>query len=116
MLYCRLSMTRSIERQKRIGYRMSLPSDMHNGMKESVDDLEKLWRRIFREGINRDKDQMAELINDHFESLPEEQRDWLQGTDPRSNKPRSILVKERAMQIVQISKTPLKKRHRQKRE
>lgn len=97
----------------RFGPRMPLPSDMHDGMQEPVEALDKLWRMIFREKINKnDRELMQEIVNEFFSNLPKDQKFWLEGYDPKLRKPRSILVKERAMQVVQIAQTSLKKRHR----
>lgn len=107
-------MTRSIERGvQKYGYMMPLPSDMHEEMKEPVEQLGKLWIHIFMENIHlHDKESMRDLVNEFFDDLPENDRQWLQGEDPVFHKPRSVLVKERAMQFVQIAKTPSSKRRR----
>ena len=51
-----------------------------------------------------------------YEGLDEKSCRWLEENDPRYDRPRGIMIKERAMQMVQIEETPLSKRqHRGKR-
>jgi len=100
----------SIEIQR--GYGVPLPSDINDdGAQEVVNDLGGLWLGIFKKKTNLDRERTAELINDFYEGLGNEIRQWLEGEDPRYGKSRGILIKERAMQIAQIKNTPLSKRH-----
>lgn len=41
----------------------------------------------------------ARVVTRFFEGLPEQDQLWLEGLDPRWDRPRSILVKERALQL-----------------
>lgn len=109
-------MTISIEREvPRFGYMLPLPSDMNEVMGEPVQKLGKLWINIYREKLHKhDKEKMAELVNEFFDNLPEEQREWLEEEDKMHKKPRSVLVKERAIQYVQILETPTNKRRLKK--
>jgi len=98
------------------GWEMPLPSDMDNGTKEVVEQTLALWEGIFKNKINFDREKMGELVDGYYEGLSEEKRRWLEGDDPQYRRPRGIMIKERAMQMVQIKETPLSKRqHRGRR-
>jgi len=97
------------------GRELPLPSGMNNGTREVVDNLLSLWRHIYEEGMFRDREKTTSVVNDFYEGLDVEICQWLEREDPRYRKSRGILVKERAMQLAQISNTPLSKRqHRGK--
>jgi len=93
------------------GRGMPLPSDMSNDTREVVDDLQGLWLDIFIKKTNLNREKTAELINNFYEGLDIGTRQWLEEDDPRHKRSRGILVKENAMQIAQIKRTPFLKRH-----
>ena len=94
---------------------MPLPSDMDNGTREVVEQALGLWEEIFKNKINLDREKTTAMVNEFYEGLGEEERQWLEGDDPQYRRPRGAMIKERAMQMVQIEETPLSKRqHRGK--
>ena len=98
------------------GREMPLPSDMDNGTRGVVKQALGLWEEIFKNKINLDREKTAVIVNEFYESLDEGRRRWLEGSDPQYNRPRGVMIKEKAMQITQIEETPLSKRqHRGKR-
>ena len=97
------------------GREMPLPSDIDNGTREVVEQALGLWKEIFKNKINLDREKTAVIVNEFYESLDEGRRRWLEGSDPQYNRPRGVMIKEKAMQITQIEETPLSKRqHRGK--
>ncbi len=95
---------------------MPLPSDVDNSTREVVEQTLALWQEIFRKKINLDREKMGRLVDDYYEGLDEEKRQWLEGDDPQYYRPRGVMIKERAMQMVQIEETPFSKRqHRGRR-
>ncbi len=101
---------------KEIRREMPFPSDMDNGTREVVEQLLGLWKEIFKNKINLDREKTTAMVNKFYEGLREEERQWLEGDDPQHLRPRGAMIKERAMQMVQIEETPLSKRqHRGKR-
>ncbi|HRR05612.1 MAG TPA: hypothetical protein P5325_02295 [Candidatus Woesebacteria bacterium] len=97
------------------GREMPLPSDMDNGTREVVEQALGLWEEIFKNKINFDREKTTVMVNEFYEGLGEEERQWLEGDDPQYRRPRGAMIKERAMQMVQIEETPLSKRqHRGK--
>jgi len=97
------------------GREMPLPSDMDNGTREVVEQALGLWEEIFKNKINLDREKTTAMVNKFYEGLSEEERQWLEGDDPQYRRPRGAMIKERAMQMVQIEETPLSKRqHRGK--
>ena len=98
------------------GREMPLPSDMDNRKREVVERALSLWEEIFRNQIDLDQERTAAMVNEFYESLDEEERQWLEGDDPQYRRPRGAMIKERAMQVAQIEETPFSKRqHRGKR-
>lgn len=56
---------------------------------------------------------MAKIVNEHYDSLEKEDREWLEHADPNHpDKTRGIMIKERAIQLAQIDQTPVSKRQR----
>ena len=96
-----------------LGREMPLPSDMDNGTREVVEQALGLWEEIFKNKINLDREKMTVMVNEFYEGLGEEERQWLEGDDPQYRRPRGAMIKERAMQMVQIKETPLSKRQHQ---
>lgn len=98
------------------GREMPLPSDVDNGTREVVEQALGLWEEIFKNKINLDREKTTAMVNEFYEGLDEKSCRWLEENDPRYDRPRGIMIKERAMQMVQIKETPLSKRqHRGKR-
>lgn len=98
------------------GREMPLPSDMDNRTREVVEQALGLWKKIFKNKINLDRERTTAMVNEFYESLGEEERQWLEGDDPQYRRPRGVIIKERAMQTAQIEETSLSKRqHRGKR-
>lgn len=94
-------------------YMLPLPSDMDEDMIDPVQKLGKLWVDIFRQRLHlHNKDQVAKEVNDLFDSFTEEEISWLERDDPKHLRPRGVLVKERAIQYVQMAETPAKKRRK----
>jgi hypothetical protein len=79
------------------GRELPLPSDMDSNGR-LVTSLEVLWMTLRRERITS-RDIQARVVTRFFEALPEQEQFWLEGLDPRWDRPRSILVKERALQL-----------------
>ena len=76
------------------GREMPLPSDMDNGTREVVEQLLGLWKEIFKNKFDREK--TAAMVNEFYEGLSEEERQWLEGDDPQYHQPRGVIIKENA--------------------
>ena len=83
------------------GHELPLPSDVANSYKNVVLGLEVLWISLRRLPKNEWTVIQGDVVNGFFELLTEGQREWLEEDDPRWNKPRAILVKERAIRLQQ---------------
>ena len=91
----------------RYGHELPLPSDFEADSREvSVRSLEALWLILRRRRLS--PPEVENVINSFFGSLPEQVRDWLEGDDPRWDKPRGVLVKVRAIQIDQRGEAELR--------
>lgn len=83
------------------GRELPLPSDMSNdSVREVVTKLEILWM-IIRQQPHKGVDVQTEAIGKFFEGLNPAQIKWLEEDDPQLNRPRAVLVKERAIQLCQ---------------
>jgi len=82
------------------GREMPLPSDMDNRKREVVERALSLWEEIFRNQIDLDQERTAAMVNEFYESLDEEERQWLEGDDPQYRWPRGVMIKKRAGQKV----------------
>lgn len=98
------------------GREMPLPLDIDNGTREVAEQALGLWKEIFKNKINLDREKTTAMVNEFYEGLDEKERQWLEGNDPQYRRPRGAMIKERAMQMAQIEETPFSKRqHRGKR-
>jgi len=102
-------MTRPIRRgipfPSSYGRNLPLPSDI-NSHQEVVLKLTALWIEIADRGLlgDRHKETVSRIVNNFFDQLSPEEKEWLEGYDSlgeRSRKSRAILVKEHAIQISQ---------------
>lgn len=97
-------MTRPIKRRVEFpppyGHELPLPSDTstnnHSGV---VNELLTLWFNVRRARLPREEE--AVRVNRFFDDLDEEEKEWLEGENHVWRKPRAVLVKQRALQLVQ---------------
>ncbi len=52
------------------------------------------------------------MVDKFYKGLDEESCRWLEENDPQYNRPRGIMIKEKATQMVQIEEAPISKRQR----
>ena len=83
-----------------LGREMPLPSDMDSGTREVVEQVLGLWKEIFEKEIDLDREKTAAMVNEFYEGLSEEERQWLEGDDPQYHQPRGVIIKRRARQMV----------------
>ncbi len=97
-------MTRKIKRALPFpppyGRELPLPSEV-NSYGGLVGRYQALWIKISREKLLGEKHRqiVGQLVDRFFDSVSEEQGEWLESLDLRWKKPRAVLVKERALQI-----------------